>query len=57
MLAWDFVENLSDKFLEQALAEPEELDRLKADLRLHLEDPDTFVISNLFIQAWGRKPE
>jgi len=22
----------------------------------HLEDPDTFVISNLFIQAWGRKP-
>jgi ubiquinone/menaquinone biosynthesis C-methylase UbiE len=57
MLASDFVENLSDKFLEQALVESEELDRLKADLRSHLEDPDTFVISCLFIQAWGRKPE
>jgi hypothetical protein len=23
----------------------------------HLDDPDTVVISDLFMQAWGRRPE
>jgi hypothetical protein len=31
------------------------LSKLKAALKRHLEDPDTFVISCLYIQAWGRK--
>jgi SAM-dependent methyltransferase len=55
MLAFDFVENLGGRFIDDGLVEADELDALKADLRCHLEDPDTFVISNLFIQAWGRK--
>lgn len=56
MLALDFVENLSDRFVEQDLASSDELLELKAVLKRHLEDPDTFVISCLYIQAWGRKP-
>ena len=56
MLALDFVENLSDRFVEQKLATSDELVELKAALKRHLEDPDTFVISCLYIQAWGRKP-
>jgi hypothetical protein len=55
MLALDFVDNLSARFLEQNLTEPRELAGLKEALRVHVEDPDTFVISCLYIQAWGRK--
>ena len=55
-LALDFVENLSDRFVEQNLVDADELTQLKQSLRQHLEDPDTFVISCLFVQAWGRKP-
>ncbi|MBV8162022.1 MAG: methyltransferase domain-containing protein [Acidimicrobiia bacterium] len=56
MLALDFVENLSGRFLEQNLVGADELGELKAALKSHLEDPETFVISCLFVQAWGRKP-
>jgi ubiquinone/menaquinone biosynthesis C-methylase UbiE len=56
LLASDFVENLSEPFLEQGLVGSEKLQQLKADLKRHLEDPNTFVISCLFVQAWGRKP-
>lgn len=57
MLALDFVENLSDRFVEQHLVEPDELTDLKAALKRHLDDPDTFVVSCLFIQSWGTKPK
>jgi hypothetical protein len=33
-----------------------ELEQLRAALASHVEDPETYVISHLFIQAWGRKP-
>jgi hypothetical protein len=56
MLAFDFVENLSGRFIDDGLVEADELTALKAELRSHLEDPNTFVIDNLFIQAWGHKP-
>lgn len=55
MLALDFVENLGERFVEQELVPNDELSELKAALKRHLEDPDTFVISCLFVQAWGRK--
>jgi SAM-dependent methyltransferase len=54
-LAFDFVENLTNRFVEDGLVEADELAALKAELWTHLENPDTFVISNLFVQAWGRK--
>jgi hypothetical protein len=28
-----------------------------ATVERHLDDPDTIVISHLYIQAWGRKPD
>lgn len=34
-----------------------ELDELTAVLKRHLEDPATLVVSSLFIQAWGRRPD
>ena len=56
MLALDFIENLGSRFVEHQLVDPDELTTLKAELRRHLEDPDTFVISCIFVQAWARKP-
>jgi hypothetical protein len=56
MLAWDFVENLTERLLAEDLVAANELADLKAALKLHLEDPDTFVISCLYVQAWGQKP-
>jgi SAM-dependent methyltransferase len=55
MLALDFVENMSGRFVDNDLVTVDELTRLKAALARHLEDPDTFVISCLYVQAWGRK--
>jgi SAM-dependent methyltransferase len=53
----DFVENLRGRLLEQDLTTQAELDELQGALRDHLEDPTTLVVSHLFIQAWGRKPD
>jgi SAM-dependent methyltransferase len=57
MLALDFVENLSGRFVEQDLVDADELTVLKGALKRHLDDPETFVISCLYVQAWGRKPQ
>lgn len=53
MLGLQFVENLSDRMLAEDLISEGELAELRAELKQHLEDPDTFVISCLFVQAWG----
>lgn len=53
----EFVGNLRDRLLDQKLIEDEELQRLLKDLKHHLDDPRTLVVSALFLQAWGRKPE
>jgi ubiquinone/menaquinone biosynthesis C-methylase UbiE len=51
-----FVDNLADRLVSEGLITPDELDRLGGALARHLDDPATVVISDLFIQAWGRKP-
>jgi hypothetical protein len=51
-----FVSNLADRLVADDLITREDLDRLVALLVRHLDDPATIVISDLFIQAWGRKP-
>jgi SAM-dependent methyltransferase len=51
-----FVDNLADRLVADALITPAELVRLRGLLAQHLDDPATVVISDLFIQAWGRKP-
>ena len=57
MLVLDFVANARARLLEQGLIDAGELDTLTAALRRHLEDPGTLVVSSLFLQTWGRKPE
>jgi hypothetical protein len=52
----DFVDNLRERLLSHELISPRELDDLQAEVRRHLEDPDTLVVSHLYVQAWGRKP-
>lgn len=51
----DFVENLSGRLVETGSVAPDELEALKHSLRQHLDDPDTVVVSHLFLQAWGHK--
>jgi ubiquinone/menaquinone biosynthesis C-methylase UbiE len=51
-----FVDNLADRLVADGLITRDEVDRLGGALARHLDDPDTVVISDLFIQAWGRKP-
>ena len=51
-----FVDNLADRLVADGLITPEKLEILGAALARHLDEPATIVISDLFIQAWGRKP-
>jgi len=57
MLLLEFVENARIRILEKNLIGKAELDELTGALKDHLEDPDTLVLSSVFIQAWGRTPE
>ena len=57
MLQLDFVANIRTRVLEKGLIGEAELDELVAALRAHLEDPGTLVVSSLFLQTWGRRPE
>jgi hypothetical protein len=55
-LLLEFVENARSRILEKNLIGQIELDDLTAALKNHLEDPETLVLSSVFIQAWGRIP-
>jgi hypothetical protein len=51
-----FVDNLADRLVGDALITPGELDDLGRALAGRLDDPETLVLSDLFVQAWARKP-
>jgi SAM-dependent methyltransferase len=53
---WDFLRNVRDRVLEQELIGESEFEELTAELKEHLDRPDTLVVSHLFFQVWGRKP-
>ena len=53
---WDFLENVRGRVLEQELITESEFSELIAELKEHLDRPDTLVVSHLFFQVWGRKP-
>lgn len=57
MLLLDFVENARARLFDQQLIDEAELNELTAQLKRHLEDPGTLVLSSVFIQAWGRTPQ
>jgi SAM-dependent methyltransferase len=50
------LQNVRDQILEQALITESEFSELTAELKQHLDRPDTLVVSHLFFQVWGRKP-
>jgi SAM-dependent methyltransferase len=52
----DFIQNTRDALVGEGFAKDDELNELTRDLRRHLDDPDTLVVSHLFFQVWGRKP-
>jgi hypothetical protein len=53
----DFIQNIRDAVIGEGFVGHEELSELMRDLRLHLDDPGTLVVSHLFFQVWGRKPQ
>ncbi len=53
---WDFLQNVRDRILEQKFISESEFGELTAELKEHLDRPDTLVVSHLFFQVWGRKP-
>jgi ubiquinone/menaquinone biosynthesis C-methylase UbiE len=53
----DFLENVRDRILAERLMTEAGFDEQLAELKRHLDDAGTLVISNLFVQVWGRKPE
>lgn len=57
MLVLEFVANARTRILESELIAEAELDALSAALQRHLEDPTTLVVSSLFLQTWGSKPD
>ncbi len=52
-----FIDNMREAILAGGHIRADELDHYVRSLRTHLEDPETTVISGLFYQVWGRKPE
>jgi ubiquinone/menaquinone biosynthesis C-methylase UbiE len=56
-LFWDFIQNTRHRMVAEGLVGEEELANLSDDLKRHLDDAHTLVISPLHIQVWGRKPE
>jgi SAM-dependent methyltransferase len=52
-----FVGNLRDRLIEQHLIDKDELDARLRELWQHVDDPNTLILSNMFFQVWGRKPE
>ena len=51
-----FVNNLRDRIVLEGLISPAEFAESIASVERHLSEPETLVVSHLFIQAWGRKP-
>ena len=54
---WDFLQNVRDRVVAHGLIGEPELTSLMDALRCHIDDPRTLVVSHLFFQVWGRKPD
>lgn len=51
-----FANNLRDRIVAEGLISEVEFAEAVESLEHHLDDPETLVVSHLFIQAWGWKP-
>lgn len=52
-----FIGNMREQVLAEGLLSAAELDDLTASLQAHLDDPEILVVSHLFFQVWGRRPQ
>ena len=53
----DFIRNIRNRVVKEGWIGEGELTDLMDELQRHLDDPRTLVVSHLFFQVWGRKPE
>jgi hypothetical protein len=44
------------QIVEMGLATADELDLLESEARVHLDHPDTILVTGLLVLSWGRKP-
>ena len=51
----DFLENVKDRIIAERLITEAEFHERLTELKRHLDDTDTLVISHLFVQVWGEK--
>ncbi|MFE8603522.1 methyltransferase domain-containing protein [Archangium violaceum] len=52
----DFIQNIRDVAIREGFVKEGELSALMQELRSHLDNANTLVVSHLFFQVWGRKP-
>ncbi len=53
----DLVRSMHEKIVERGIASADELDRLDRQVRDHLADPQTLIMTCLYFLAWGRRPQ
>jgi ubiquinone/menaquinone biosynthesis C-methylase UbiE len=53
----DLLESVRDRLVKDGLMREVEFKEHLRELKQHLEGPNTLVISHLFFQVWGKKPE
>jgi SAM-dependent methyltransferase len=54
-LLW-LIESMRTPMAARGILPEADIAALMADLRRHLEDPETIVVREMLMQAWGRKP-
>lgn len=56
MLIWQFIGNVRDGMVAEGFIGDAEMTASMAELKAHLDDPDTLVIGLFQFRVWGRKP-
>ena len=51
----DFIQNVRERLVAHGLIADAELSGLVDQVKRHLDDPGTLVVSHIFFQVWGRK--
>lgn len=52
----DFLENVRDRIVMERLMDEAEFRERFTELKRHIDNPNTLVVSHLFLQVWRRKP-
>jgi SAM-dependent methyltransferase len=50
-----FAENLRDRLITSKIVAAAEFDEVVDAVKRHLDDPDTLVLSHVYVRAWGRR--